>query len=241
MIMHRFACWLSLSLLLCLGPGLRGAVPTLLQEVAEKLTDERQRWAFTQSVREFNGEQVVEERLERFDLTRGQERRWQLLRMNGRTPTPEEVEAWSKRKNKVRKHPPKAATEYVDLEQAKVREETADSISYEVPFRRSAGGLFPGEKVELTLTINKKTHGIERAQVSIDESFKVAFGLAQVVDLDLDLEMPDGDRPDRAKPPAEKPQGTASAVVNKFGHRIEYRWSEFTRHESPGPGVAKVP
>ncbi len=229
--MRRLVC--CLSLLLCLNPGLRGAVPPLLQEVAEKLTDERQRWAFTQHVREFDGDQVVEERVERFDLARGDERRWQLLQLNGRTPTPDEVQAWSHKKNKARKRPPKSATEYVDLERARVREESAESISYEVPFRRAAGGLFPGEKVELTLTINKKTHGIERAQVSLDESFKVAFGLAQVVDLDLDLAMPDGAQPARNEAAAEKPLGSASAVVNKFGHRIEYRWSEFTRHESP--------
>jgi hypothetical protein len=239
--MLRFIC--SLSLVLCLGPGLRGAaVPPLLQEVAEKLTDERQRWAFTQSVKEFEGDRVVEERLERFDLSRGQERRWELLKLNGRTPTREEVEAWSHRKNKVHKRPPKSATEYVDLEHARVREENGESISYEVPFRRAAGGLFPGEKVDLTLTINKKTHGIERAQVSLDESFKVAFGLAQVVDLDLDLAMPDGGQSPQPDAAADKAQGNASAVVNKFGRRIEYHWSDFVRHEAgPEPGGTKAP
>jgi hypothetical protein len=225
--MRRLAC--CLSFLLCLGSGLRGAVPALLQEVADKLTDERQRWAFTQNVREFDGDQLVEDRVERFDLARGDERRWQLLKLNGRAPTFDEVEAWSHKKNRTHKRPPKAAAEYVDLEQARVREESAESISYEVPFRRAVGGLFPGEKVELTLTINKKTHGIERAQVSLDESFKVAFGLAEVVDLDLDLAMPDGDRPAQPGASAEKPRGSASAVVNKFGRRIEYHWSDFTR------------
>lgn len=228
--MRRFvAC---LSLLLFAGPGLRAAVPALLQEVADKLTDERERWAFTQSVREFKGDQVVEERLERFDPARGEERRWQLLKLNGRAPTSDEVEAWSHRKNRARKHSPKAATEFVDLEQARVREESAETISYEVPFRRIAGGLFPGDKVALTLTINKKTHAIERAQVSLDESFKVAFGLAEVIDVDLDLAMPGAEQPGPPGATAENPRGSASAVVNKFGHRVEYRWTDFTRHEA---------
>ncbi|HWA28744.1 MAG TPA: hypothetical protein VG734_24045 [Lacunisphaera sp.] len=238
-----------LSLLLLLACSLRAEVPPLLQEVAATLVDERQHWAFTQRVREFDGDKVVVDRVERFDPARGQEKRWLLVKLNGRTPTPEEVEKWSQKKNRARKRPSKDVNEYVDLEQARVREETASTISYEVPFRRSAGGLFPGEKVALTLTINKQTHALERAQVSIDESFKVALGLAQVVDIDLDLEMPNKDgarKPGDAdhgaaegkSGEAGKPQGTASAVVNKFGRRFEYYWTDFTRHDSL-PAAAK--
>jgi hypothetical protein len=227
--MHHF---LARSLLLLLfAAGLRAEVPPLLQEVADKLAKERQLWAFTQFVREFDGDQVVLERLERYDPARGQARRWQLLKLNGKTPTAAEVETWNKRKNRPPKRAPKPVAEYLDLEHARVREQDAESISYEVPFRRSAGGLFPGDKVELTLTINKKLRAIERAQVSIDGSFKVALGLAEVVGLDLDLELPDGDT---AKA-TEQPRGSGSAVVNKFGQRVEYRWTEFTRHDHAPP------
>jgi len=225
----------ALFLLLLPLPVLRAEAPALLQEVAEQLVSERERWAFTQYVREFDGDRVVVERVERYDPARGQEKRWQLLKLNGRTPSPAEVVTWSDRKNRAHRRPPKAFSEYIDLEHARVHSETADSISYAVPFRRSAGGLFPGDKVGLTLTIDKKTHGIERAQVSIDESFKVALGLGEVVDLDMDLAMPsEDDKPNKPGKPAapEKPQGTATAVVNKLGHRVEYRWTDFTRHEA---------
>ncbi len=225
---------LLLPLLLPLSPALRAEIPPLLQEAADKLTDERHLWAFTQLVREFDGDELKRERLERFDPARGHDRRWQLLKLNGRTPSPREAEEWSKKKNRVRKRPPKEVSEYVDLGQARVRDETGTSISYEVPFRRSAGGLFPGEKVALTLTINKESHAIERAQVSIYESFKVALGLAQVVDLDLDLEMDQGVANGKVTDadPEGRPRGSASAVVNKFGRRVEYHWSDFTRRES---------
>jgi hypothetical protein len=227
--MHHFLA--RFLLLLLFAAGLRAEVPPLLQEVADKLAKERQLWAFTQFVREFDGDQVVLERLERYDPARGQARRWQLLKLNGKTPTAAEVETWNKRKNRPPKRAPKPVAEYLDLEHARVREQDAESISYEVPFRRSAGGLFPGDKVELTLTINKKLRAIERAQVSIDGSFKVALGLAEVVGLDLDLELPDGDT---AKA-TEQPRGSGSAVVNKFGQRVEYRWTEFTRNDHAPP------
>lgn len=230
MLMRHSIC--GLALLLCL-PAVRGEVPALLQEVADKLVNERERWAFTQLVREFDGDRLKVERLERFDPTRGWERRWQLLQLNGRTPSAKEVQAWSDRKNRARKRPPKAISEYVDLERARVQSETAASISYEIPFHRSAGGLFPGEKVELTLTINKHARAIERAQVGIDESFYVALGLAEIIDLDLDLEMPGTDLSARAGDPSETPRGSGSAVVKKLGRRFEYLWSDFTRHDSP--------
>jgi hypothetical protein len=222
----------ALLLLLFAATGLRGEVPALLQEVADNLVNEREHWAFTQLVREFDGDRVKVERLERFDPARGWERRWQLLRLNGRTPSAEEVEAWSKKKNRARKRAPKELAEYVDLAQARVAEETADRVSYKIPFRRSAGGLFPGDKVDLTLTINKDKRELERAQVGIDESFSVALGLAKIIEIDFDLEMPGNQSAPHSGEPAEQAQGTASAVVNRLGRRIEYQWSEFSRRES---------
>jgi hypothetical protein len=224
-----------LPCLFVLAVSLRAEAPALLQEVVDGLVNERKHWAFTQTVREYDGDRVKVERLERFDPARGWERRWQLLRLNGRTPSAEEVEAWSKKKNRARKRPPKELAEYVDLAQARVSEETAERVSYEIPFRRSAGGLFPGEKVDLTLTINKQSRALERAQVGIDESFSVALGLAKIIDLDLDLEMPGNHPTVQTGGPPGKAQGTASAVVNRLGRRIEYQWSEFIRRDLP-PG-----
>jgi len=227
-IMLRFSFKLS-PFLFCLLTALHGAAPALLQEVADRMVSEREQWAFTQLVREYNGDRVAVERLERYDPARGYEHRWQLLKLNGKTPTAEEAKQWTARKNKPHKRPEKAAVDYLDLDHAKVQNETDESISYQVPFRRSAGGLFPGDKVELTLMISKKTHEIERAQVSVDEEFKVALGLAKVIDIDLDLEMPEAGKPTTAGKP-EKTTGSATAVVNKLGRRFEYRWTEFTRH-----------
>jgi hypothetical protein len=198
----------------------------LLEEVADKMADERQNWAFTQHARETASNGEVTERVERYDPSRGPARRWELLKLNGRTPSAEEVERWSKKKNRTRSKAPKTLEDYADLSQARVREETADSVTYDVPLRSSAGGLFPGHKISLALTVNKETKAIERAQAGIAEPFKVALGLARVIDLDLDLEMDDAAS-------AEKPQGTASAVINKLGKRVEYHWSEFTRVTSP--------
>lgn len=211
---------------------LRADVPPLLQEVAGKWMDEKSHWSFTQLAKETDKDGNVLERLERFDPSRGYEHRWELLKLNGKTPTPAEVEEWRRKKNRSKKDP-KPWLDYVDLEHAKVREEDAQAVTYDVPLKRAGGGLFPGEKVSVVLTINKQTRDLERAQAAIEGPFNVALGLARVIDLDLDLELPP-EQPaaaDAAKN-GNQPKGMAYAVVNKLGKRVEYKWTEFRRVKS---------
>jgi hypothetical protein len=203
--------------------------PPLLAEVADKMADERQQWAFTQHAREIKGDEVID-RVERYDPSKGDAQRWQLLKLNGREPTAQEAEEWSRKKNRTRGKAPKTLEDYADLSQARVKSEDADTVTYDIPLRSSAGGLFPGNKIALVLTVNKETKEIERAKAGIDGPFKVALGLAKVIDLDLDIEM-DDDVAKGAK--ADKPQGTATAVVNRMGKRVEYHWSDFTKVTSP--------
>lgn len=217
-----FALPLALPLSLFAAAG-----PPLLQEVADKMADERQNWAFTQLARETGGNGEVTERLERYDPSQGPAKRWRLLKLNGRTPTPQEAEEWSNRKNRKRSKAPKTLEDYADLSQARVKSEDQDSVTYDVPLRSSAGGLFPGNKISLSLTVNKESKEIERAKAGIEGPFKVALGLAKVIDLDLDIEVPDQGEA------VEKPKGTATAVVNKLGKQVEYHWSEFTRVTAP--------
>ncbi|HET7537596.1 MAG TPA: hypothetical protein VFJ90_14145, partial [Candidatus Didemnitutus sp.] len=88
--------------LLLLAGCLRAEVPALLNEIAERWTDERSRWTFTQLVKEYDGQTIAEERVERYDISRGEAKRWELVSINRRKPTPDEWEAWNKRKNRAR-------------------------------------------------------------------------------------------------------------------------------------------
>jgi hypothetical protein len=204
---------------------LAAAAPRLLEEGAQKWLEERERWTFTQTVRESDSHgTVVLERVERYDATRGAAQRWQLVSLNGKPATADEAAAWSKRKNKPRSKPVKPLSEYVDLERAQVVKADAQSVSYNVPLRSPSGWIFPAEKVTVVLTIGKSSHAIERAQAEINAPFRVALGLAEVQELDLDLAVPTDEA---AAGGDEAPQGTAVAVVNKLGRRVEYSWTDF--------------
>lgn len=218
--------WLLLSLLLTSVGLARPEHAAILRQVADSWLGERGHWAFTQVVREYDGDSVKQERRERFDPSRGWANRWELLAVDGRAPTKEEREALTQRKNKKSRKSKPAPPDSFDFENAKVLEETADTIRYALPLRSTVEWLFPINKVELVVTINKQGPALEQVQARISEPFRVALGLARVLDIDLDLQMQPPPNPD----PAEaKPTGTARAVVSKFGDRVEYFWSDFKR------------
>src|SRR5690606_29431520 len=97
---------------------------------------------------------------------------------------------------------------------------------YELPLRSGVEWLFPISKVELLVTINKAGPALEQVQARIDEPFRVALGIARILDVDLDVQMAP---PPQADPADARPSGTANVVVTKFGERVEYAWSDFER------------
>lgn len=208
----------------------------LLREVGSSWLDQQYRWAFTQHVKEFDGDKLKQERVERYDPSRGYARRWELVSIDGRAPTADEWEAWNKRKNKKPRHAHASINENLDFANAKVVEETPQLIRYELPLRSNVEWLFPISKVDLVVTISKKGPALEQVQARISEPFRVALGLARVMHIDLDLQM---EPPPPLDPADAKPNGTAHAVVTKLGDRVEYFWSDF-HHVSPSSDFDEV-
>jgi len=232
---------LVLLLAFLLAPPVSAAPPDLLREAAAHWLDERDHWAFTQLVREYDGNELKRERLERYDPSRPDRERWELLRLNGRPPTPQEKAELTERKNKKRRKHTKAVSDYFDFDRAALLREDARTVRYELPLRSNNAWLFPIEKVALTLEIDKPTRAITQVQARIEEPFRVALGLARVLDVDFDLQtaLPPRGEP-TADPAAAKLNGTARAVVTKLGERVEYEWSDF-RRVTPHPDRLAAP
>jgi len=219
---------LSLLIFSCLS--LQAQTPPLLRKGVVRWLGERDNWAFTLHVREFNGGKVKEDRIERYDPSKPGIDRWQLIAVDGNPPTDDRRADWQKRKTKKRKNPGKPLDEYLEFEHATAVKETEKTISYHVPLRNNNSWLFPVEKVELTVSVDKNSFAIENIVAGIDEPFKVALGLARVLDVDLDMQMNPSEVRETATDPAlAKPDGKAKVVVNRFGERIEYTWSDFKR------------
>ena len=223
---ERMIRWWMLLFFFAPGVLMRADQTALLRQVVDAWLADRDRWAFTQTVKEYDGRALKEERVERYDPSRGYAARWELISINGRKPTPDELAEWTKRKNKKQRKRRADAAENFDFENAKVIEENARRIRYELPLRSGVEWLFPISKVELLLTIDKSGPALEQVQARISEPFRVALGLARILDVDLDVQM---QPPPAADPADAKPSGAGQAVVTKFGDRVEYAWSDFER------------
>jgi len=220
-------------LLVCNLPVVRGEDTALLREVANNWLDQQDHWAFTQLVREYDGKGLKQERKERYDPSRASASRWRLISIDGRRPAPTEWADWTRRKNKRHRRATASLANNFDFANARIIDETARTVRYELPLRSSVEWLFPVNKVELVVTINKTGPALEQVRARINEPFRVAMGLARVLDFDLDLQMLP---PPAADPANARPTGQASAVVSRHGDRVEYFWSDFT-HVTPHPDV----
>src|ERR1700709_1430094 len=163
--------------------------PPLLRKAVGKWLGERDNWAFTLLVREFDGGKLKEERSERYDPSKPGIERWDLLTVDGKPPTAERRAEWQKHKTKKRKGTTKSLDEYLEFEHATILKATDKAVCYHVPLRNNNSWLFPVEKVELRVPVDKSTFAVEDVIAGIDEPFKVALGLARVLDVDFDMQM----------------------------------------------------
>ncbi len=224
------------SLLICSAALLSAAraesPPPLLAKAIEQWTAGRENdLAFTQHSRVFHHDgKVKEERLERYDPSLPDHARWRLLEVDGRAATKQQREKWETTKNgKPRKKALKSPSEYLDIEQAKLVDESAKSARFEIPVRPDIARLVSTENVAILLTIDKDSGSIAGIAATLRQPIRVLLGLARVTDLDVDvrLEPADGESPGKA---AEVQTGsTARAAITKLGNAAEYSWTDFKR------------
>lgn len=226
----RFRIFISALLVLACGVVTRAEIPDLLAEAIRKWESGTEDWAFTQRVRTYDNDKVKIERLERYDPSRPDNERWELLEIDGKPPTAAQREYWQNRKNrKPHKRSEKTVDDYFDFAHATVMENTSKSVRYEVPLRKDASLLVPLEKFVIRLTISKDTRCIEHVTAGLREPFKIALGLAKVTDVDLDVRFDPLVCDFSSAEKTERPSGEAHVVLFKMGDRAEYAWTDFKR------------
>lgn len=207
---------------------LRAEVPALLEEAVKKWVTGTDEWAFTQRVRTFDDSKLKLERLERYDPSRPDNQRWELLEIDGGPPSEAQRNQWQHRKNrKPKKKSDKVLNNYFDFEHATVSKETAEVVRYDVPLRQEALRLLPVEKFSVQLTVNKRTRMIEQVNAGLRSPIRVALGMARITDVDLDVRFDPIVHDFSDEEPPTKASGTAHVVLFKMGDRAEYSWSEF--------------
>jgi hypothetical protein len=208
------------------------ATPPLLTEAFDNWAAEIDGWAFTQRVRTFDNDKVKLERLERYDPSRPDNERWELLEVDGKPPTAEQRETWEKRKHrKAKRKPDRTIEEYFDFPRATVASDTGDKVSFNVPVRRDITRLVSLDKIEVEVTVNKRTRSIQQITGGLKEPLRVALGLAKVTDGSIDVRFKPivNDFSEGVDAATISPSGTARVVLFRMGDRAEYAWSDFKR------------
>ena len=204
----------------------------LLNRATAPWLGEGNRWAFKVRVREFDQNEVKEDRVEQFDPSKPGAGRWELVAVDGQAPTAERRQAWQKAMAKKHRPPPASLAEYLDFDNVRIVGTAPGSIHYRLPLRSSRSWLFPLEHIALTVTVNRATHVIEEVTAGLDEPYHVAFGLARILAVKFDVKTNFTPKPGTVPGPATaQPQGQAEVVIARLGERIEYSWSDFRRVE----------
>lgn len=229
-MLRRYYLRLVILVFAGFAPPAFAETPRLLEEALQKWVAGTDDWAFTQRVKMFDDDKVKLERVERYDPSRPDNQRWQLLEINGKPPTAAHREYWQLRKNRKAKRRAEGTLEkYFAFEQATVSRETATAVSYDVPLRKEATRLAPLEKIIIEISVDKASRSIEQVKGGLREPFRVALGLAKITDVWLDVRFDPivhDLTPEEGEPQAS---GAAHVVLSKMGDRSEYAWSDFKR------------
>lgn len=199
--------------------------PALLNSAIGAWTTGTKDWAFHRRTRLLADDgSVKEERVEVYDPSLPDATRWTLVSVNGQPPTADQVAKEQKKNAKPRKYGSDSPGKLLELDQASVRKESADAVTYEIPVKSVAGGLVQTNKLLLLITVDRKTQAIERLTASLRGPMKIALGLARITDVDLDLSFDPAPDPAETTPPSG---GTAHATLSAFGNMMEYEWTDF--------------
>lgn len=217
-------------------PALRAETPPLLAQAVAQWTAGREDLAFTQQTRIFFDDgRVKEERVERYDPSLPDSRRWRLIEVDGQPATEEQRKKWETKKNgKPRQKVVKSPAEYLDLEHAALLHNALNNARYEVGLRPEAARLLAVENIAVVITVDKESGSIARIVATLREPIRVLLGLARITDLDIDVRMERADDNSDRKSGEVKTGSTARVAMSKLGNPMEYNWSDFKRVASFG-------
>ncbi len=236
---HRMSfrsCWNILIMGGAISAGLHADTPPLLARALEQWAAGREDLAFTQQTRFFFDDgQVKEERIERYDPSLPDSRRWRLMAVDGRPATIEQRVKWETKKNgKPRKQVVKAPSEYLDLEHATLMDATPQSARFEIGLRPEAARLLAVEKISVVITVDKESGSVAHIVATLRQPISVLLGLARITDLDIDVRIEPADEATPQQFGEVQVGSTARVAMSKLGYPMEYNWSNFKRVTSFG-------
>ncbi|MDB6094367.1 MAG: hypothetical protein JWM32_1929 [Verrucomicrobia bacterium] len=228
-------------------PNNAEGVPPLLYDALAKIAENFDRWAYTETrqVTDDKGK-VEEDTVVRFDPSQPYAEQYTPIRIKGKPPTERQLKEYRKRgvkrADRVAKdeaagrepgsHIPQfgvnGGTTSIDLAHAVVVDETAGSITYEVPLRNDGRATIPVEKFRLLARVNRERRAFENIALKVRSGFRVKLVLkVKSGEANIDFGVID---PKHA-PALTSISGdaTASVMFMTFGGSFDLKRAEFKR------------
>jgi hypothetical protein len=151
--------------------------PPLLAEAIRKSSLDGERWAYTQTtVSKDRDGAVKDETIIRYDPSRPYGEQWTPLKLDGKAPTEKQIKNLRAEHDK-RRQSRRSLGELLDLALATVVEETAATVTYEVPLIRTDNQRLPPDKFRVTARVHKGRQAFENVAVRLREAFRLMMVL----------------------------------------------------------------
>jgi hypothetical protein len=209
-------------------PSATEAQQAMFAEAYGKLGAEQGQWAYTETSHSIGDKRVL---VTRVDPSKPESERSVLLSIDGRAPTPAQVQQWRDDGGDVPKAlgdlPPLA--NLVDLKDLRVAQEESATVTFELPIR-GGNAEFPAEKFQALFRVNKATRGFEDIAVKLRDSFRVA-GIVKITEAGLHAQFQTLDPAHPPQPVLLKGGGAARIVLVKLARDFETTRTDFKRVE----------
>lgn len=213
-------------------PAATDAQQAVFAEAYSKLGTEPDRWAYTETSRGLEDRRVA---VTRVDYSKPDAERVMLLSIDGKTPTPDDVQHWRDAGGDTPKPlgelPPLASV--CDLRELRVFAEEAEAVTFELPIQ-SENPEFPAGKFQALFRVNRDRRAFESITVKLRENVRVG-GLVKVTDAGLEMRFQTIDPALPPQPVFLRAGGGVSVLLVRFSRAFEATRTDFQRVEPFGP------
>jgi hypothetical protein len=200
----------------------------LFTDAYGKLGADSDQWAYTEASRGLDDKRLT---VTRVDPSKPEAERSVLLSIDGKAPTPADVQRWRDDGGDTPKAlgdlPP--LTSIVDLKDLRIFQDEAAAVVFELPIRSDSAD-FPAEKFQALFRVNKTYRSFEDIAVKLRDSFRIA-GVVKVTEAGIEVGFQTFDPALPPQPVRLKAGGGVRVLLVKFSRSFEATRADFTRVE----------
>jgi len=198
----------------------------LFADAYGKLGADPDQWAYTETSHGLEDKRVITTRV---DPSKPEAERSLLLSIDGKAPTPADVQRWRDDGGDLPKPlgdlPPLATL--VDLSELRISKDEASAVVFELP-TRGGNADFRADKFQALFRVSKTSRAFEDIVVKLRDSFRVA-GVVKVVDAGLEMRFQTLDPAFAPQPVLLRAGGGVRVLLVKLSRSFEATRTDFKR------------